>query len=244
MKPSHPWRIGHKPFGLLTYLETKMAQAELNALARDRVGKGAARELRRNKQIPAVIYGDKQSPLAIAIEYKEAMKRIHAGGFLSSLLTIDIDGKKHKVIPRDYQLNPVSDKAEHIDFLRIGKNTILTLEIPVNFINEEESPGLKRGAVLNIVRHTVEINCPATAIPENFEIDLTDTDVGDALHMSMIKLPEGASPTITDRDFTIATIAAPSALRSEGSDDEDEDGVEGEEGAEGEATTEGEASEE
>jgi len=209
-----------------------MAQAELNALARDRVGKGAARELRRNKQIPAVIYGDKQSPLAIAIEYKEAMKRIHAGGFLSSLLTIDIDGKKHKVIPRDYQLNPVSDKAEHIDFLRIGKNTILTLEIPVNFINEEESPGLRRGAVLNIVRHTVEINCPATAIPENFEIDLTDTDVGDALHMSMIKLPEGASPTITDRDFTIATIAAPSALRSEGSDDEDEteEGIEGEEG--------------
>ncbi|MCF6343711.1 MAG: 50S ribosomal protein L25/general stress protein Ctc [Devosiaceae bacterium] len=220
-----------------------MAQAELNAIARDRVGKGAARELRRNNQIPAVIYGDKQPPLSIAIAYKDAMKNIHAGGFLSSLLTIDVNGEKHKVIPRDYQLDPVKDKALHIDFLRIGKNTILTLEIPVHFLNEEESPGLKRGAVLNIVRHTVEINCPATAIPDAFEIDLTGTDVGDSLNISMIKLPEGASPTITDRDFTIATIAAPSALRSEGSDDDEDEVVEGEEGEEGE-TAEGEEGEE
>ncbi len=215
---------------------------ELKAQARERVGKGAARELRRNKLIPAVIYGDKKPPLAISLTYKDAMKYIHAGGFLSSIITVDVDGEKHKVIPRDYQLDPVKDMALHVDFLRIGKNTILTLEIPVHFINEEESPGLKRGAVLNIVRHTVEINCPATDIPEAFEIDLTGTDVGDALHVSMIDMPEGATPTITDRDFTIATIAAPSALRSEGSDDEEE-GIEGEaEGVEGEA--EGEASEE
>ncbi len=214
---------------------------ELKAQARERVGKGAARELRRNKLIPAVIYGDKKPPLAISLTYKDAMKNIHAGGFLSSIITVDVDGEKHKVIPRDYQLDPVKDMALHVDFLRIGKNTILTLEIPVHFINEEESPGLKRGAVLNIVRHTVEINCPATDIPEAFEIDLTGTDVGDALHVSMIDLPEGATPTITDRDFTIATIAAPSALRSEGSDDEEES----EESAEGvESEAEGEASEE
>ncbi len=222
-----------------------MAQAELNAVARERVGKGAARELRRNNQIPAVIYGDKQPPLAIAITYKDAMKKIHSGGFLSSVITIDVDGKPHKVIPRDYQLNPVSDKAEHVDFLRIGKNTRLNIEVPVHFINEEESDGLKRGAVLNIVRHTVEVSCLASAIPEGFDIDLTGTDVGDALHASMIKMPEGVNPVITDRDFTIATIAAPSALRSEGSDDEAQsEGEEGEEGAEGEDGAEGETSEE
>ncbi len=212
-----------------------MPQTELNAIARERVGKGAARELRRNKQIPAVIYGDKQAPLPIAIAYKDAMKRIHAGGFLSSPLTINVNGEKHKVIPRDYQLDPVKDKALHIDFLRIGKDTILTLEIPVHFLNEEASPGLKRGAVLNIVRHTVEIHCPATSIPEAFEIDLTGAEVGDSLNISMVKLPEGASPTITDRDFTIATIAAPSALRSESSESEEEtEGEEAKEAAEGE----------
>ena len=217
-----------------------MAQSELNAIARDRVGKGAARELRRNNQIPAVIYGDKQPPLAISIAYKDAIKRIHAGGFLSSPLTIDVNGEKHKVIPRDYQLDPVKDKALHVDFLRIGKNTILTLEIPVHFLNEEESPGLKRGAVLNIVRHTVEIHCPATSIPEAFEIDLTGTEVGDSLNISMVKLPQGASPTITDRDFTIATIAAPSALRSEGSEEEEAEAGEGEteEGTEESETSE------
>ncbi len=211
-----------------------MAQAELNAKVRDRVGKGAARELRRNKQIPAVIYGDKKPPLPISIAYNEAMKRIHAGGFLSSIITININGEKYKVIPRDYQLDPVKDLALHIDFLRIGKGTILTLEIPVHFFNEELSPGLKRGGVLNIVRHTVEVHCPASNIPESFEIDLEGTEVGESINISKVKLPEGVTPTITDRDFTIATITAPSALRSEGAmeeaaESEEDEGEKGEE---------------
>lgn len=214
-----------------------MAQAaELKASARERVGKGAARELRREGLIPAVIYGDKKSPLAIAISYKDAMMRIHAGGFLSHIITVNVDGEKHKVIPRDYQLDPVRDFALHVDFLRIGKNTTLTIEVPVHFLNEEASPGLKRGGVLNIVRHTVEVHCPADNIPESFEFDLTGLDVGDSVHISAITMPEGVVPTITDRDFTVATIAAPSALRSEESESADED-----EGAEGEdAETEAE----
>ncbi|HHB83460.1 MAG TPA: 50S ribosomal protein L25/general stress protein Ctc [Devosia sp.] len=211
--------------------------AELKAVARERVGKGAARELRRNNQIPAVIYGDKQDPLPIAISTKEATRAIHAGGFLSRTMHIELDGKNHQVIPRDYQLDPVRDFVMHVDFLRIGAKTTLNVEVPVQFVNEEESPGLKRGGVLNIVRHTVEVTCLASAIPESFEIDLTGTEVGDSLNISMVKLPEGIVPTITDRDFTIATLAAPSALRSEGTDEEDGDEAAAE-GEEGEATEE------
>jgi len=214
-----------------------MAQAaELKASARERVGKGAARELRREGLIPAVIYGDKKSPLAIAISYKDAMMRIHAGGFLSHIITVNVDGEKHKVIPRDYQLDPVRDFALHVDFLRIGKDTTLTIEVPVHFLNEEASPGLKRGGVLNIVRHTVEVTCPADSIPESFEFDLTGLDVGDSVHISAITMPDGVSPTITDRDFTVATIAAPSALRSEESESSDED--DGEEGEDAETEAE------
>ncbi len=216
---------------------------ELKAVARDRVGKGAARELRRNKQIPAVIYGDKKDPLPIAISTKDTTRIIHDGGFLSHTMFIELDGKKHNVIPRDYQLDPVRDFLMHVDFLRVSAKTTLNVEVPVIFTNEEESPGLKRGGVLNIVRHTIEVTCLASAIPENFEVDLTGTDVGDSLNISMVKLPDGAVPTITDRDFTIATLAAPSALRSEGSDDDE--AAEGEEGeaAEGETAAE-DASEE
>jgi len=212
---------------------------ELKASVRERVGKGAARELRRENLIPAVIYGDKQNPLSIALSTKDVTRSIHSGGSLSTTINVDVDGKKHHVIPRDYQLDPVRDFVLHVDFLRVGAKTSLTIEVPVRFINEEESPGLKRGAVLNIVRHTVEITCLASAIPEGFEIDLTGTEVGDSLNISMVTLPEGAVPTITDRDFTIATIAAPSALRSESSDDEDDAEVEGEEGEEAEATEDG-----
>lgn len=214
-----------------------MAEAEFKATARERVGKGAARELRREGLIPAVIYGEKKPPVPISISYKEAMLRIHAGGFLSSVINVEVGGEQHKVIPRDYQLDPVRDFVQHVDFLRIGKNTRLTIEVPVRFLNEEESPGLKRGGVLNIVRHTVEVTCPADQIPDGFEIDLTGTDVGDALHISMVTMPENVTPTITDRDFTVATLAAPSALRSEESeDDEDAEGTE--EGTEGEGEAE------
>ncbi|HEY8593725.1 MAG TPA: 50S ribosomal protein L25/general stress protein Ctc [Devosiaceae bacterium] len=205
-----------------------MAQAELKASARERVGKGAARELRRQGLIPAVIYGDKKPPVTISISYKEAMLRIYAGGFLSHVITVDVDGEKYKVIPRDYQLDPVRDFALHVDFLRIGAGSRLTVEVPVHFANQEKSAGLKRGGVLNIVRHTVEVTCPADAIPEELVLDLSDTDVGDSLHISAVKLPAGVEPTIKDRDFTIATIAAPSGLRSSEAGEAAEEDEEGE----------------
>ena len=193
-----------------------MAQAtELKAQARSGVGKGAARAVRRQGLIPAVIYGDRKPPLPIAVSYNEAMKRIYAGGFLSHVLTLDVDGEKHLVIPRDYQLDPVKDTAVHVDFLRIGAGSKLNVEVYVNFVNEGASPGLKRGGTLNIVRHTVELSCPADAIPEEVTVDLTGLDIGDSVHISAVKLPDGVAPTIHDRDFTIATVVAPSGMRSE-----------------------------
>ncbi|TAV99901.1 50S ribosomal protein L25/general stress protein Ctc [Rhizobium ruizarguesonis] len=181
---------------------------ELKAEARERVGKGSARELRRNGLIPAVIYGDKQAPIAIALNTNEVTKRIHAGGFMTTVATIEVDGKKHKVLPKDYQLDPVRDFTLHVDFLRVSGNTQVTVEIPVHFINEEKSPGLKVGGVLNIVRHEVEVHCPADAIPEFFNIDLSGKKIGDSIHISEVTLPKGITPVI-DRDFTIATIIAP-----------------------------------
>jgi large subunit ribosomal protein L25 len=193
-----------------------MADAtELKAQARDRVGKGAARALRREGLIPAVIYGDKQPPIGIAISYKDAMKRIYDGGFLSHVMTLDVDGEKYRVLPRDYQLDPVKDFALHVDFLRVSANTRIKVEVAVEFINDEESPGLKRGGVLNVVRHTVELHSPVDAIPDHLTVDLTGTNVGDSIHISSVQLPEGVSPVTKDRDFTIATIVAPSGLRSE-----------------------------
>lgn len=188
---------------------------ELQAEARERVGKGSARELRRNGKIPAVIYGDNKPPLSIALPYKEVTMKIHGGGFMTTIATIDVDGQKHRVLPKDYQLDPVRDFTMHVDFLRISKNTMVTVDVPVHFENEEECPGISRGGVLNIVRHAVEINCPANNIPEAFVADLTGLDLGDGIHISNITLPEGAEPTITDRDFTIATIASPAGLKSE-----------------------------
>lgn len=217
---------------------------ELKAEARDRVGKGAAREIRRNGKVPAVIYGDNKPPLAITLPYKEVHLRVHAGGFLTTIATIDVDGEKHRVLPKDFQLDPVRDFTMHVDFLRVGKNTIVTVEIPVHFLNEEKSPGIKRGGVLNIVRHTVECTCPANDIPEALELDLAGLEIGDSMHISAVTLPKGVNPTITDRDFTIATIAAPAVLTAaeeEGIDETvaaqpaegEEETTEGEEGEEG-----------
>ena len=191
------------------------ASYELKAEAREQVGKGSAREVRRNGKVPAVIYGDKQPPLAIALSYKEIYYKIHGGGFLTTVATIDVGGKKIQVLPKDYQLDPVRDFPMHVDFLRIGKNTEVNVNVPVHFINEETSPGLKRGGVLNIVRHEVEFHCPANAIPEFITVDLDGTDIGDSIHISSVKLPEGIKPVISDRDFTIATIAGSSAMKSE-----------------------------
>ncbi|MEO0545532.1 MAG: 50S ribosomal protein L25/general stress protein Ctc [Pseudomonadota bacterium] len=194
----------------------------LKGQARDRVGKGAARELRRNDMVPAVIYGDKKAPLSIGLPIKEVTLKIHAGGFMTNILSIDVDGETHSVLPKDYQLHPVSDRVMHVDLLRVSRKTQVTVEVPVHFENEETCPGLKAGGVLNVVRHTVEVNCPANSIPENFAIDLNAFSLGDSINISAVDLPENVVPTITDRDFTIATIATPAGLRSDdAADDED-----------------------
>jgi large subunit ribosomal protein L25 len=192
-----------------------VATYELKAQARTEVGKGAARALRRQNMVPAVIYGDKKPPIGVSIAYKDAMKHIYAGGFLSHVITLDVDGEKHRVIPRDYQLDPVKDFPIHVDFLRVGAGTKLHVEVHVEFVNEEASPGIKRGGVLNIVKHTVDLSCPADQIPDHLTVDLTGKEVGDSIHISSIELPAGVTPVIRDRDFTIATIVAPSGLRSE-----------------------------
>jgi large subunit ribosomal protein L25 len=185
---------------------------ELTAEARETVGKGSARAVRRNGKVPAVIYGDKKPPLAIALSYKEIYYKIHGGGFLTTLATIDVGGEKIQVLPKDYQLDPVKDFPTHVDFLRVSKDTEVNVEVPVHFVNEEKSPGLKRGGALNIVRHQVEFHCPANAIPEFITVDLTGLDIGDSVHISAVKLPTGVKPVISDRDFTIATIAGTAGL--------------------------------
>jgi len=193
---------------------------ELKAQARDRAGKGAARELRRNKMVPAVIYGDNKDPLMIALPYKELSLQIHKGGFLNTVLEIDVAGKKHKVLPKDYQREPVRDFFTHVDFLRIGKNTMVHVEIPVHYINDDACPGIRKGGVLNVVRHHLEVSCRADAIPEYFEVDLTGLQIEDVVHASRITLPSGVTLTVTDRDPTMCSIAAPTVSSGSGDDAE------------------------
>ncbi len=222
-----------------------MAQTSvLKAEARDRVGKGAARAVRREDKIPAVIYGDKKPPIPISLNQREITHRLHAGGFLTHLVEIEVGGEKIRAIPKDYQLDPVRDFLIHVDFLRVGEGAKLTLDVPVHFINHADSPGLKRGGVLNVVRHAIELIVPADAIPELLTVDLAGLDIGDSVHISAIALPEGVVPTIRGRDFTVATIAgAASAIAEveEGATAAAAEGTEGVAAPEGEAKAEGEA---
>ncbi|SHF14850.1 large subunit ribosomal protein L25 [Kaistia soli DSM 19436] len=187
---------------------------ELTASVRNRVGKGAARASRREGKIPAVIYGDKQTPLAIELSHKDVFLKLHAGGFLTTVATINVDGNKIRVIPRDFALDPVSDQPIHVDFLRITEGSTIHVQIPVQVINEDKSPGLKAGGVLNIVSHEIDVNCPADAIPDHIVVDLTGLNIGDSVHLSSIALPEGVKPTSSE-DATLATIAPPAALTTE-----------------------------
>jgi large subunit ribosomal protein L25 len=191
------------------------AAKQLQAVARDRVGKGAARAVRREGRIPAVIYGAGQPAQPIALDHNQAKQLIFAGHFLTTIFEIEVGGQKTRVLPRDYQLDPVKDHPVHIDFLRITKDAMVTVEIPVHFLNQDISPGMKKGGVLNIVRHAVELTLPVDRIPEALDVDLAEVDIGDSIHISAIKLPEGARPTIADRDFTVATIAAPTKIVEE-----------------------------
>jgi large subunit ribosomal protein L25 len=184
---------------------------------RERTGTGGARDARRSGFVPGVLYGGDKGPVSIRLRQKEVREAFAAGRMRSHLAKIDVPGQDYlqPVIAREVQVDPVRDLPIHVDLMRVDENTRIDVAIPVRFKNEELSPGIKRGGVLNIVRHTVELYCPATAIPEFLETSLEGLDIGDSIHISAFKLPEGVTPVITDRDFTVATIAAPSALRSE-----------------------------
>ena len=195
----------------------------LTAKARAKVGKGSAREARRNGSIPAVIYGDQKTPNSIVIEQKILVRHLNTGGFFNTLFNIDVDGELNRVLPRDVQLHPVTDVPEHVDFLRVSSSTKISVEVPVEFTGEDVSPGLRVGGVLNVVRYTVEVSCTPDLIPSNLVIDLSNSEVGDSLHISAVNLPEGVTATISDRDFTIATIVAPTVVREEATSDADGD---------------------
>ena len=208
----------------------------ITAEVRDRAGKGMARAVRREGKVPAVIYGNNQDVVTISIDGNELSKLLKNPGFFTQIFALDVTGKKHEVLARDLQVDPVTDLPLHVDFLQFNQNTKIVIEIPVNFLNEEESPGLKRGGVLNIVRRELELRCSPTNIPQAIEIDLTGFEIGDSIHISALNLPDGAEP-ITDRDFTIATVAAPTVMTAEEEAGETVDGEEGEEGQEGEEGT-------
>jgi large subunit ribosomal protein L25 len=190
-------------------------QLTLPAETRDRAGKGASRALRRDGRVPAVVYGEKKEPLAIHVEEKLLHKMLRTGHFMNSVVMIDVGGKAHRTLPKAVDFHPVSSRPIHVDFLRIGEHTKVTVAIPVRFENEAASPGLKRGGVLNVVQHEIELVCDAASIPDELHVDLTGLDIGDAIHISNITLPKGVEPAITDRDFTVATLVAPSAMKSE-----------------------------
>ncbi|HWK41486.1 MAG TPA: 50S ribosomal protein L25/general stress protein Ctc [Croceibacterium sp.] len=207
----------------------------LPAELRERAGKGASRALRREGRVPAVIYGGKEEPVAIHVEAKELVRQLNTGHFSNSIVMIELGGKSLRTLPKDVSLHPVSDRPLHVDFLRLAKGATVDVAVPVVFVNEEESPGLKKGGVLNVVRHELELVCEADKIPSEIQIDVTGLEVGDAIHISHVTLPAGSTSAITDRDFTIATVVAPSALKrseAEAAEGEAEEGeAEGGEGA-------------
>lgn len=195
----------------------------LPAELRERAGKGASRSLRREGRVPAVIYGGKEEPVTIHVEEKLLVKLLGTGHFMNSILMVEVDGKKVRTLPKDVATHPVSDRPIHADFLRLSKDAKIEVQIPVVFINEEDSPGLRKGGVLNVVRHEIDLICESDKIPGEIEVDVTGLEVGDSIHISSVTLPAGAESAITDRDYTIATLVAPSALkRSEGEAEGDE----------------------
>ncbi|MFL6794188.1 MAG: 50S ribosomal protein L25/general stress protein Ctc [Sphingomicrobium sp.] len=218
-------------------------QLTLPAEPRDRAGKGASRALRREGRVPAVVYGEKKEPLSVHVEEKLLSKMLSTGHFMNSVVMIDFQGKAHRTLPKAVDFHPVSSRPIHVDFLRIGEHTKVHVAVPVRFDNDEESPGLKRGGVLNVVQHELEIECDAAHIPNEIHIDLTGLEIGDSIHISQVKLPDGVVPWNDEEDFTVATIVSPSAMKAE----EEETAPAGEvptvEGEEGEAGEGGEASE-
>jgi len=200
---------------------------DLSAEARDRAGKGASRAMRREGRVPAVIYGNKQEPTAIHLEEKILMKMLHSGHFFNSVVMLDVGGEKIRTLPKDVQFHPVTDRPLHADFLRISEHSKVAVNVPVHFVDEELSPGIKRGGVLNVVVHDLGLSVDAAEIPDEISISLKGLDVGENIHLSQITLPAGAV-AIDQTDITIATIVAPSALKSsEGGEAAGEENAEG-----------------
>jgi len=216
-------------------------QLTLPAEARDRAGKGASRSLRREGRVPAVVYGEKQQPLSIHVEEKLLSKMLSTGHFMNSVVMVDFEGKPQRTLPKAVDFHPVTSRPIHVDFLRISEHTKVHVGVPMRFDNEEESPGLKKGGVLNVVVHELEIVCDAASIPNEIHISLEGLEIGDSIHISDVNLPNGVEPANKDEDFTVATIVAPSAMKAE----EEEAAPAGEvptvEGEEGEAAEGGEA---
>ena len=214
--------------------------AELTSLAaqpRDRVGKGANRSLRRAGRVPGVIYGEAAPQELISLEARELRRALQSARFFSTLCSLQVNGEAVRVLPREVQLHPVTEDPLHVDFVRVGRGVTVAVTVPVVFANEDSSRGLKRGGVLNIVRREIELLCPVDSIPGEITVDLKDADINDSLHISQVALPEGVHPAITDRDFTIATISAPTVIT------EEEEAAEEVEEAEEEVTREREAAE-
>ncbi len=187
----------------------------LSAETRATRGKGGARALRREGRVPGIVYGSSMEPVPVSLALDDLNAEYGHGGFFSRHYSLALNGETLRVLPREVQTHPVSDAPLHVDFLQLVSGARINVDVAVRFINEEESPGLRRGGVVNVVRHTVELNCSVDAIPESLVIDLEGLEIGDSVHISAITLPEGAVPTITDRDFTVATVAAPTVVRDE-----------------------------
>ena len=206
-------------------------ETSIDAEIRSGAGKSSVKKVISAGKIPSIIYGLGEDPINISLDKILVQKEINAGGFLTRIFSLNIDGKKNLAIPREVQFHPLSDQPIHVDFLRLAPDSKITLDIPTRFINEETSPGLKRGGVLNVNRRTVQLSCPASNIPEEIVFDLDGLEIGDTIRISSITLPDGVVPLITDRDFTVASVAAPTVVK------EPEAPVEGEGEGEGEGET-------
>jgi large subunit ribosomal protein L25 len=191
--------------------EITTLSAELRASA----GKGAARATRRSARVPGIIYGDNKEPMLISLEARELSRALANRSFFATLLDIKVDGTIHRTLPREVQHHPATDAPLHVDFMRVGGNMQVTVTVPVVFTNPEMSPGIRRGGILNIVRHGIELSCPVDKIPDQLVVELDGLEIGDTVHISRVIIPEGCRPTIAERDFTIASIAASSAVREE-----------------------------
>ena len=211
----------------------------LDVTVRENTGTGGARAARRDGLVPGVIYGGDEASVAVSVKYNEVLKAINSGQFLSNMIELSHEGKTQKVLTKDVQFHPVTDKPLHLDFYRVTAKSIIEVEVSVTFIGEDVAPGLKEGGTLNVVRYAIEVKCPAGSIPDAIEVDVSAMEIGDAIHISEVTLPEGVKPAITDRDFTIATIVASRAAIEETDDAEGEEGAEAVEGEAAAAEGEG-----